>query len=355
MIQDETKQNASLDVIVRTSGQNPFDERVSIKTNDTVATLKSILIEKGVIDQSNKSKLIFSGRILVDQEQFSKVFEKFDAVNHTPTIHLVGGVIQRSPNNQATSTSNVNSTNNITTSSVQQTKGNNNNSINVLQSQLLLQQQMLLTQLMMNQLILTNNSIMTNPVVTQISSPIQTPPSQPTQNIQQQQTIEQDNIVEEQIPPQEEVQEQPQAPQQQPQRLIEENVQPQEEGYNVVSTFLKVVFLCTVLFARQGFRTWGLYTIGFFFALLLLKFINKTIHSRVVRDMERREREEQAEMEHERIVEEGGEIPENVASAISEPVGVFNTLFHVIYLFFISLAPTYVPRRRVQSEEEHED
>lgn len=259
------------------------------------------------------------------------------------------------------------------------------NSYMLLQKQLLLQQQMLMTQMMMNQLILSNSPTMIQsaPPGTNINSNIFSPTTatplspfsasafQPNQNIFNTETVKsptpkpssstQSESVTVQEEPAQNVQETPEPQQEQPpqeqipqaQILIDDHQNPQqnENAYDYIYTFGKVLLVSTVVFAKEGWVTWFFCTIGFYLAILLLKYLNNVIHSRVVRDQERREREVQ-----ERVNNGAEAEPESVID--SEPVtdrGVFGTLGHIVYLFFISLAPTYQPRRRVAVEEEHEE
>ncbi|EFC41059.1 predicted protein [Naegleria gruberi] len=408
----ETLSSDKISVNFRTNVDNRTrDTNMMINKSDTVLHLKEVLNGKGIIENISQCKMIFSGKIQTNDQTFSQVLERIDT-SVTPTIHLIGGLCKTQPEvPSATSskpsepTAELKSPTTPLTPSTPSTP----NSYLLLQKQLLLQQQMLMTQMMMNQLILANsptlvqsapagvnfNSNIFSPTVPSTPlSPFSASAFQPSQNVfntvstnvstpkpqatetKTDSTVTNDQIkplsqeeegpIIEDIPENQELQREVPAaaqeniPQQNvaaPQRLIqEENPQPQENAYDYIYTFGKVLLVSTVVFAKEGWVTWILCTLGFFFAILLLKYLNNVIHRRVVRDQERREREEQARL-NEESTEETTTIENNVDNATVER-GVIGTLVHVVYLFFISLAPTYQPRRRSVREEEeqlHED
>ncbi|KAF0977459.1 hypothetical protein FDP41_003451 [Naegleria fowleri] len=381
-----------------THDNKTHNEKMTILLSDTVLIVKEKLKRQGIIDDVSQSKMIFSGKILENNQKFSQIFDLHcDQSVDVPTVHLFGGLAknQKSSSNKNEETIEVVEPKTPTTPFTPSTP--NSAATILLQKQLLLQQQMLMTQMMMNQLILANSPTLHSAPVVGTSSfnpfpstptPV-TPltasvfqqnmfPSQPTfqqqsaesrvaeaattqpqerqpENIQQPENVQQ---------PQGEQHQQPAAAaQEQPQRLIDDNAPAaaaQDEGYNLFYTFLKVLLISTVIFSKEGWVTWLSCTIGFYIGIILLKYLNNVINRRVQRDQERREREEQARREQERLEREGSEIPPTIElsqAAIPQNRGVFGTLFHIVYLFFISLAPSYQPRRPlvVHDEERHED
>ena len=377
--------NTDRKIVIRTTFNNVIhDETLSVSLTNTVYQVKSMLKDKGLVSDEGLAKLIFSGRVLSNSDTFAKVLENYTDRTITPTIHLVGGVSVRP--NKAEEIEVERTTPSMPTAP----SPNSGNQTSLLQKQLLVQQQMMKIQMMMNQLILVNSptihsapagsafntnvfsSLPTTPlspltanvfqqnqsIFNAPSTPLNRPTPQPVQTPTPQQQPQQPAQQQPQVPEQ---QEQPAQQQnvEQPQRLIDNDENAQQAEGNLFYTFLKVLLVSTVIFSKQSWTLWALCTVGFFLLILLLQYINSVIHARVVREQERRDREEQARIESERIEQEGGNLPENIATTVQQQVdrGVFGTLMHIIYLFFISLAPTYQPRRAavVPEDEQHED
>ncbi|KAG2386218.1 hypothetical protein C9374_002664 [Naegleria lovaniensis] len=365
-----------------THDNKTHNEKIPILLSDTVLIVKEKLKRQGIIDDVSQSKLIFSGKILENNQKFSQVLDfHCDQSVDVPTVHLFGGLAKNPKTSSDKKNEETIEVVEPKTPTTPFTPGTPNSATAILlQKQLLLQQQMLMTQMMMNQLILANSPTMhsapaifqqnmfpSNPTVQQqtsasrVAEAVTTP--QPQENIQRQpENIQQpaENVQQ----PQEDQHQQPAAAaQEQPQRLVDDNAPPagaQDEGYNLFYTFLKVLLISTVIFSKEGWVTWLSCTIGFYLGIILLKYINNVINRRVARDQERREREEQARREQERLENEGSEMPQNIElnqAAMPPNRGVFGTLFHIVYLFFISLAPSYQPRRPlvVHDDERHED
>jgi hypothetical protein len=373
---NSTERNAGtpIELIIRPVSGYHGDINVTMTLGSTVRDLKNELIKRKVFSpNNNKVKLVFGGRMLSDDDNFMQLLSTYD-ISTPHAVHLIGLPTNMPP---STSTSNTNqpatplhspsTANTPTTQQIQQ----------------LIQQQQLLQQLQAIRGITTGVNPLGSaiPLTGNTTSQIN-----PFQQQQQQQVLQQLQILQQiqaaQLQLQQQLaqiqQQQQPAPQpenvqgpldanQMPQRLIGEERPRNHIVINVrigpfITALFRIAVLCIILFPRQGWVTWLKFTLLFTGIWMVFQY------GGAVRDFFLGDQNQQQQPRNDNVAPGNGAQPvnnvpmdvTNVTEAIppQPPRGPVGTLFHIIYLFIVSLSPTYQPRGYVRPPEEaheHED
>jgi hypothetical protein len=343
-----------IDVKIRPSnGSGDIDLNVPLGV--TVKEIREELMKRNVITASSKAKLVFGGRFLSDNESFMQLLEKYD-ISTPHIVHLIGGAMPYAPAPSSTSQPTTPLTSTTPTSSTTTP-----------------------TPQQIQQLLQMGN-------VTPSTSPFGTPltgtsPNNPFQQqlllaqLQRLQQMQLQLAQLQQAQQQIQIQTQPdnvaQPPldaNQMPQRLVEERPRNHIVINVRIGPFLTALFriaiLCIVLFPRQGWAVWLKFTLLFTVIWLIFQYGGHLLDFFRGRPQQnQQQRPENANQNANAPVRQDNPVqapPPNVTEAVPPhpPRGPIGTLLHIIYLFVVSLSPSYQPRGYVAPPEdlhEHED
>jgi Ca2+-dependent lipid-binding protein len=134
----------------------------------------------------------------------------------------------------------------------------------------------------------------------------------------------------------------------QPQRLIDEPVAQQDQDNRYLNIFIRAAVLSFILFSRKG-----IFKCIQFAVIFVLIYYAVQIFSRWTA---RRQQQARVSYARQQLQQHTQQEEEEIEEEESVQRGVFGTLFHIIYLFFYSLLPSYQPqvigRRRVHEHQE---
>ncbi|KAL0477580.1 ubiquitin domain-containing protein [Acrasis kona] len=297
-----------VDVIIRPTTSREIQMQVSL--GHTVGDLKDDLANQNVIIRNNKAvKLIFAGRIISDDDLLLTIFEKYD-ITIPQTIHLIGA----SQTNQAPNVTPVSPTNTESTTTSSQDAQTLNRQQQLARLQQIQQQLQLLRQQQQQQ-------------------------QQNVPNQQQQQQLDQNQNVHRLIG----------EPRQHNHIVINIAIRP------IIMALFRICILCVILFPRQGWFVWFKFTC--LFASIWLVFQYGRAFFNIFLPQANNNNNNNNQAQPPAAPQQEAQPPAPTRQVSRGPMG---TLFHILYLFFVSLSPSYQPRNQQaqlppQQDDEHQD
>jgi hypothetical protein len=340
--------STEVNVIIRPS-TGAADINMKLPLSTTILDIRNDLKKQNKLATTSNAKFVFGGRFVSDNDTLMQLLENYD-VNVTHTIHLIGGVAPQTttpaPTSQPTTPLTTTTPLSATTPTPQQ-----------------------IQQLMQQQILMMGNNGNT------------TPGTNTPQNFQQQQQVlaQLQRLQEMQLQlaqlqarqqqaqqPQQNAPQQPLDPNQIPQRLVDDRPRNQiviniRIG-PVLTVLFRIAILCIILFPRLGWLAWlkftTLFSIGYFlfqYGGVLLDFFRGPRAP----NQPAQQQAQQAPVNNQDQNANQGNAPQAVPVP-EEPRptrGPMGTLLHIIYLFVVSLSPTYQPRGfvAIPPEDLHED